>query len=175
MTSVAPSLTLRFTTTLKCPSPIFVTFTLETVAVIGTAFLIKTGIDWSEEIIAKGVAWLDSPNNIITPLAKVILDPVLGVNLGATNLEGLQIAIERIKLLALGHYAQGRTPELPKPEATATDKIRAISTSGTTELLEWIISFVAAYLIVHNFGYIVQAGKDILGVAKSLLGIAAVA
>ena len=47
------------------------------------------------------------------------------------------------------------------------------------EIFEWIISFVCAYLIVHNFGKIVEvAGKlvgDVVGMSKGLLGIMAVA
>lgn len=47
------------------------------------------------------------------------------------------------------------------------------------EIMEWLVSFVAAYIIVHNFGKIVEAtGKlasDVLGLAKSLLGIGSAA
>ena len=70
---------------------------------------------------------------------------------------------------------------LTNPFAAAT-LWALIKTSGLegqpvshNELMEWLVSFVAAYVIVHNFGKIVEVtGKiasDILGMAKSLLGV----
>jgi len=43
------------------------------------------------------------------------------------------------------------------------------------EIMQWLLSFSAAYLIVENFGELVTAGTNILSMANTLIGAAAMA
>ena len=45
-----------------------------------------------------------------------------------------------------------------------------ITPGQDTELLEWVLSFAAAYLIVENFGEIVSGAGSILSTANTLIG-----
>lgn len=38
------------------------------------------------------------------------------------------------------------------------------------EIIQWLISFIVAYLIIDNAGELISAGANILGVAKGLIG-----
>ena len=50
--------------------------------------------------------------------------------------------------------------------AELTEKAKG---SVQSDAIKWLLSFSASYLIVHNFGALVQAGTNIIGLAKGLL------
>lgn len=52
--------------------------------------------------------------------------------------------------------------------------IKALSHAPEAEIREWLISFAIAYLIVEHFGEIMTATGNVLGLARQLLGTAAV-
>lgn len=105
---------------------------LELAAVLGTTYLIKTGIDWSEAALAN------------------------------------------VDLVGILRFFQFPVPAEGTPE-TRKDEILKILSNPQAEVIEWLVSFTAAYLIVHHFGELVAAGSNILGLAKGLIGVAAVA
>jgi len=43
------------------------------------------------------------------------------------------------------------------------------------EMVQWLLSFTAAYLIVENFGELVEAGTNIITAAQGMVGSAALA
>jgi len=43
------------------------------------------------------------------------------------------------------------------------------------EIIQWVLSFAVAYLIVENFGELVTAGTNILSLANTMIGAAAMA
>jgi len=89
------------------------------VSILGVAWIIKSGIDWTQEIFRK---FLTLP----FPFG-------LGIRPG-----------------------DGTGPPV-------------IKLGEDTEFAEWLISFMAAYLIVENFGEIVTAGGSVLSLANTLL------
>jgi hypothetical protein len=108
----------------------------ETIAIIGATIVIKTGIDWTENVIANF-----KPYQVI-----YFLNPVLGA-----ILQGIEVASD------------------PGNQKTAT--LQKLFDSEPVQVMEWLISFTLAYLIVHNFGAIIQSGGNILSMAKGLIGM----
>lgn len=106
---------------------------LETVAILGTTYLIKQGIQWTEIAVA---------NTAFDVLQWIkILDP-------------WNIFLPEIPADAEQNVEQALEKALNTPQA---------------EVLEWLISFVCAYLIVKNFDKLVESTGNILGMAKGLL------
>jgi len=59
--------------------------------------------------------------------------------------------------------AEGYIPEAPEQIKEALDQPHV-------EVIQWIISFAVAYLIVEHGDAIINAGGNVLGVAKGLIG-----
>jgi len=108
---------------------------LEIVAVTGMTYLIKNGIEWTEEIIKNPAPFF----RMIAPLTG---------------------------------FAFLLVPDVPEPQQDAISKMMD---TPQAEMVQWLLSFVLAYLLVHNFGMIMQAvgsaTGNIIGMAKGLLGI----
>jgi len=107
---------------------------MELISVIGMTVIIKTGIEWTEEILTQANAFYNV-FWIVAPFKEILPSPY-----------------------------QQPSPEPPQD-----------MDSPIVEALEWVISFMCAYLIVHNFGQIVVGVSNItssvLSMAKGLLGI----
>ena len=115
---------------------------MELIAVLGATYLIKTGIEWTEEILAGAAEFANivvkatQKYRFVDGAIQVILEP-----------EGI--------------------PELAE--------IRQALDSAPVEIVEWLLSFMVAYMVVHNFAAIVNAGGSILSLAKTLIGSGKVA
>ncbi|RLI42932.1 hypothetical protein DRO69_09805 [Candidatus Bathyarchaeota archaeon] len=95
---------------------------LEIVAVIGTTYIIKQGLDWAQLSLR------------VPEPVRLFLDILPGIPLPSSLLEKGEV------------IPQGN------------------------EMVEWIVSFTLAYVIVHHFDAFVASGKDLLGIATMLLG-----
>lgn len=49
-------------------------------------------------------------------------------------------------------------------------KISDMSKAPTTEIIEWVISIALGFIIVRYFDALIEAGGDVLSLAKSLIG-----
>lgn len=65
----------------------------------------------------------------------------------------------------------GENMSTPDTSQTVAEAIKKMLNSPQAELIEWLISFSLAYVIVENFGELVTAGSNVLGIAKSLLAV----
>jgi len=126
----------------------------EALAIAGTTVIIKCGINWTEEVVAKAQPFINTYNQISEGMLNVIM------------LGGYDI-LKKSYLGAVGNPTQPTQQEIQ-------DRLRSESSGFQVEVMEWVISFTLAFLIVRHFGEIMQAGSNILGVAKGLLGIATV-
>jgi len=106
---------------------------LKLVATVAMTVFVKTGIEWTEDIVSTALG----KDSLIRTIASML--PILGI-------------IEAI------------TPEIP-PQITQ----EALDTPQV-EFIEWLISFLVAYMLVEHAGEIIQAGGNLLGVAKGLIG-----
>lgn len=91
-------------------------------------------------IIKSGIDWTQ------TPIPKAVI-------VGFSITQGFRVEPLLTELIA---WLRGQTQEAP-PQATQA------------EILEWLIAFALAYVIVHNFGAIVSGASSILKVATTLL------
>lgn len=114
---------------------------LELTAVMGATVIIKTGIDWSEEILkqfeatSKETWW-----KLVFPV-----ETIMGMGYDA-----------------LFQQLTGKPREQMRKEMEG---------QVYTEVMEWIVSFCIAYVVIHNFGALIDAGTSLLGSAKMLLGM----
>lgn len=62
---------------------------------------------------------------------------------------------------------------VPPSEAALTqqEQIQKAFDTPQAEIIEWALSFIAAYMIVEHGDALITAGGNILGVAKGLVGI----
>jgi hypothetical protein len=154
---------------------------LKMVAIIGVTTVIKQGIDWTGEAIANFSVQpaLFQALTVIAPVA-FLAEAIPHSHLTQAKKDELQKeydaltdeqkANDPMRGIALQKLLGMDTSQGDK-EAAVKDTMNSIP----VELMEWLISFTLAYLIVENFGAIVGAVGNILGVAKGLLGIKSVA
>ncbi len=121
---------------------------LEAIAIFGTTIIIKQGINWTEDMFKDvNVTWL----------MRFILSPV-----GAAGQYSFEFVNEILK--------KGQAGSLSADE---TKTLKDLLGTPQAEILQWLVSFSAAYIIVHHFGAIVEAGSNVVGMAKGLLFAAA--
>lgn len=106
---------------------------LESLAVIGVTFLIKQGIEWTEE-------------------------------LQYANLAAIHWFLDLLSWPS----------KFPWPNPTKEQFDSAVD-SPNAEMIQWALSFAIAYVIVHNFDAVISLGKDVISIAKNLIGIGVVA
>lgn len=94
-------------------------------------------------IIKSGIDWTQ------TPIPKAVIS-------GFSITQGFRVEPLLTELIS---WLRGQTTQAP-PQATQE------------EILEWLMAFALAYVIVHNFGAIVSGASSILKVATTLLAAA---
>lgn len=124
-------------------------------AIISGAILIKTGIEWTEALTVSTVKLVGGL--MAAPPLRTAFEQVFPEDIGLKFLRGGFKVEEAGKgLTQIG---------------VDTEKMMS---SFQVEILEWVMSFGLSYLIVNNFGTIVQTtGKalDMVSSAKMMLGM----
>lgn len=115
---------------------------MELIAVLGTTYILKQGIEWSEDRLANVTNVIDKVRELTKPPY-----PTIGPS---------------------------TTPPWSANGGQWEPLIKSALDLPEVELMEWLLSFTAAYLLVHNFGTIVESGASLLKSGMNLLGTFAV-
>ena len=116
---------------------------IELAAILGTTFVLKQGIEFSEDL---------ATNPATHRILQVLLtfQPELGTH-SHTHPED-----------------QGTAGYIPPTNEQLEDIAKALDTPQV-EIIEWLLCFTAATLIVRNFGAIIGAGQDLVSIGQKLL------
>ena len=111
--------------------------------------------------------WFDSVKDKLDPLELI---SITGVTVIIKN--GIEWTEKIIEQQAQFVNLFAGILKVPKIDITILEK--AMDTPQA-EMLQWLISFSIAYLIVHNFGAIMSAGGNLVAAAVKLIGAAGAA
>jgi len=124
---------------------------MEIIAVFGTTFIVKRIIDTHEEIQAK------------VQMIKKVTEKA-----GVSWVSYLPI---------LGSYIYAPALVIPKPPKEVLAKLEISPEGMFPDWLDWLIAFSIAYILVKNFGLILQTVGDVtagsIKIIKGILGIIA--
>lgn len=119
----------------------------------------------------KKMLWVSLKNHLGKMLDRTDPLEMIAV-IGATyiiknGIDWTQGFVEGTGEFILGAVAQigtwlGGTPE--------EELVKKITETPEGEVIEWVVSFIVAFIIIRHAGALITAGGNILGVAKGLIG-----
>lgn len=82
-------------------------------------------------------------------------------------------SVFRVLIKHLPFWRSFIDPFMPSLTSDQVDTAKKQMDMPQAEAIQWLISFVIAYLLVENAGEIINAGANIIGVAKGMIGMLA--